>query len=265
MSKNKPSLKERLAEKKKELAKKGQGGGFILKQKEEGTMRLRLLPTGEDNDIAFEATAFWLGEDNGEVISPSTFGEPCAIMEKYEKLKKSKDDEDLDLAKKLVPRKKYIIPVIIYSDDKGKKIDTNLTPEPRLFQIAPGTYQDIIDLYLDSDEWGDMTDRDEGYDIKIIRTGKGKNDTKYNVTACKNTPLAKEFRKTKIDLEAMVRAKTSSYEETLDKLNKFLGTDYDDEDEERSRKKKSSKTKTSSKDKSSRDEKLKKKKRNRDI
>ena len=260
MSKSKQSLKERLAEKKKELAKKGQGGGFILKQKEEGTMRLRLLPTGEDNDIAFEATAFWLGDNNGEVISPATFGEPCAIMEKYEKLKKSKDDDDLDLAKKLVPRKKYIIPVIIYSDDKGKKIDTSLTAEPRLFQIAPGTYQDIIDLYLDSDEWGDMTDRDEGYDIKIIRTGKGKNDTKYNVTACKNTPLAKEFRKTKIDLEKMVRDKTSSYEETLTKLNSFLGTSDDDDEDEKPRKKKSSKSKTSSEG-----DKPKKKKRRRDI
>ena len=233
----KTSLKERMLAKKAELAKKGSGGGYILRQKEEGTIRMRIMNCGEENDFAYELTSFWLG-DLGEVISPATFDEPCALMEKYLELKNSTDEEDIEIAKKLVPRKKYVIPIIMYKDDKGKEVDTENSE--RLFQIAGGTYQDIIDLYLDEDEWGNMTDPEEGYDIKITRTGKGQRDTKYSVTTCKNTAVPKEFRKKVIDLEEMVKSKVADYQETLDKLNQFLGgsTDDDDDEEEKPRKKK---------------------------
>lgn len=258
----KQSLKQRLAEKKKELQKKGSGGGYILRQKEEGTVRLRLLPVGEDNDIAFEIISFWLG-DAGEVLSPATFGEPCALMEEYTKLKNSSDPDDMDIAKKLVPRSKYVIPVIMYKDDKGKTVDAENSK--RLFQIAGGTYQDIIDLYLDEDEWGDMTNPKEGYDIKITRTGKGKNDTKYSVMACKNTPLPKEYQKEVIDLEAMVKAKCSSYEETVQKRNAFMGSSDEDEEDEKPKKNRKERLEDKKKKSSSSDKSDSKKKRRRDI
>ncbi len=256
------TLKQRMLEKKTELKKKASGGGFILRQKEEGTIRMRIMNCGADNEFAFELTTFWLG-DIGEVISPATFGEPCACMEKYQDLKGSSDEDDIEIAKKLVPRKKYVIPQIMYKDDKGKEVDEDNSE--KLFTIAGGTYQDIIDLYLDDDEWGDMTDPKEGYDIKITRTGKGKNDTKYTVSPCKNTAVPKAYAKKVIDLEEMVKAKVNTYEETLQKLNQFLGTASEDADEDdtprkskRRREEKSSKT---SKDKTS----SKTKKRKRDI
>lgn len=246
----KKNLKQRMLEKKQELKKKSSGGGFILRQKEEGTVRMRIMDCGEDNEFAYELTTFWLGMEIGEVISPSTFDEPCAVMEKYLELKASSDEDDLEIAKQLVPRKKYVIPQIMYKDDKGKEVDEENSE--RLFQIAGGTYQDIIDLYLDDDEWGDMTDRKSGYDIKITRTGKGKNDTKYTVSPCKNTAVPKQYAKKVIDLEEMVRSKVNSYEETLEKLNKYLGqSTADDEDEDDRPKKrvkgKTSKTKTTDK------------------
>ena len=257
MSVKKKSLKQRLAEKKKELQKSKGGGGYILRQKEEGTIRLRVLPVGEDNDFVQELTTFWLGDS--EVISPATIGEPCALMEKYQELKSSKDEDDMELAKKLVPRSKYVMPVVMYKDEKGKEVDTENSE--RLFQVAGGTYQDIIDLYLDEDEWGDMTDPNEGYDIKITRTGKGKNDTKYSVMACKNTPLPKEYKKKVVNLEEMVKSKVSSYEDTVEKLNTFLGTSSDDEDDDKPKKKSSKLKDKTSKDKPS----SKSKKRRRDL
>lgn len=225
----KKSLAERLKTKKKELASKG-GGGYIMRQKEEGTIRFRILPTGEDNDFALELTTFWLSQEAGEIISPATFGEACPAMEKYQELKDSKDSDDIELAKKLVPRKKYVIPVITYSDLKGSEVDQENSN--KLMQITGGIYQEIIDLYLDEDEWGDMTNAKDGYDLKQTRTGKGRLDTKYSISSCKNTPLPKAFSKTVIDLDEMARKYMDTYDAALEKLEKFLGSAAHDEDED---------------------------------
>jgi hypothetical protein len=248
--KKKKNLRERMLEKKANLKKKN-SGGFILKQKEEGTIRVRLLPVGDENDIASEITYFWLG-DQGEILSPSTFGDPCPVQEEYERAKKSKDKGDVEIAKLLVPRTKYVIPILMYKDEKGKVVDTENSG--KLLSIASGTYNDIIDLFLDEDEWGDMTDPENGYDIKITREGKGKNDTRYTVTACKNSPLPKEFKKKIIDLEEMVKSKLTSYEEASEKLAEFLGNmGDDDEDEDFKPKKKKSSDSSKSKKKRKKD------------
>lgn len=265
MATKKKSLKQRLADQKKELANKGKGG-YILRQKDEGTIRLRILPTGEDNDFCAEITSFYLGNSKelGDVLSPSTFGEPCALMETYNELKNSEDEDDMEIAKKLVPRQKYVIPVIMYKDAKGTQVDTENSK--RLFQIAPSVYNALIDLYLDEDEWGDMTDPKKGYDVKITRTGKGKLDTKYTVSACKNTPLPKEYQKEVVDLEAMVKSKIASYEETVEKRNAFLGnTSGDDDDEDEKPRKKKNVFKEKNEERKSSGTKKSVKKRRRDI
>ena len=231
MAKKGSSLRDRLMNKKKELKNRGNGGGFIMRQKEEGTIRFRILPTGDDNDFAMELTTFWLSKDAGEVISPATFGEPCPVMDKYQKLKESKDPDDIALAKKLVPRRKYVIPVVMYKDTKGSEIDTDNSN--KLLQITGGIYQEIIDLYLDEDEWGDMTDPKEGYDLKQTRTGTGQKDTNYTISACKNTPLKGEFSKVTVNLEDMARGYIDTYESAEEKLEKYLGsTTGEDEDED---------------------------------
>ena len=240
-TRKKVSLRDRLIEKKKELTKKG--GGFIMKQKEEGTIRFRILPTGEDNDIALELITFWLSKDAGEIVSPSTFGEPCPAMELYNQLKESDDPADIELTKKLIPRKKYVIPVIMYKDTKGNEIDEDNSN--KLMQITNGIYQEIIDLYLDEDEWGDMTDPKEGYDLKQTRTGTGQKDTRYTINTCKNTPLKGDYKKITVDLEEMAKKYADTYEAASEKLSKFTGSmvsedDDDDEDDAPRRKKKSS-------------------------
>ena len=54
MAKTKKSLRQRMEDKKKELANKGKGG-YLMKQKEEGTMRVRILPVGSDNEFVHES------------------------------------------------------------------------------------------------------------------------------------------------------------------------------------------------------------------
>jgi len=232
----KKSLKERLVKKRAELAKKGSKGGIIFLK--EGTRRVRVLPTGEDNEFAVEVMQFYLGNDIKGVFSPQTFGDPCAIHEAYLELKDSKDEDDQELAKQLVPKTKYLMPVLVYDDQKGKKVDKDDTG--KLVQLTNGMYQDIIDLYLDEDEWGDMTDPKKGYDLKLSREGTTMTTTEYSVQPCKNTPIPKKYAK-EVDVEEMVKKHMPTYEETKDFIGQFLGISDEDEDDKPKKKKKGKK------------------------
>lgn len=239
--KAKKSFKERLAEKRKKMAQKGGSDKLIFLK--EGTLRIRILNVGAEKDFSMEVTQFYLGPEIKGVFSPATFGMPCAIMEKYEELKNSKKKADKDLAKLLVPKKKSLIPVAAFKDTAGKELDTESIG--KLIPISNGLCGQIIDYYLDEDEWGDFMNPESGYDFKLIRSGSGKFDTEYSAKPCKPTPAPKALSKKTYDLEEMVKAIMPTYEETEEKLIEFLAgnpsSDIDDDEDERPRKSKKAK------------------------
>ena len=215
------STREKMLARKKALESKGNGGGMIYPK--EGTMRVRLMNQGPDKELGLEVIQFYLGPKTGGVISPATFDEPCPFMEKYQELKNSKDEVDQELAKNLTPRRRYIIGGTCYKDEKGKEIDPDRVCKPIL--VPRSVYQDIIDLYLDEDDWGDMTDPEEGYDIKISRSGSGKMDTTYSVTACPGKkPLNPKYVK-EMDLEEIIKGMMKPYDELEDMLREYLNED----------------------------------------
>ena len=230
------STREKMLARKKKLEEKGSGNGLIFPK--EGTLRMRIKSPGDDQELGMEVVQFYIPGVGG-VISPATFDEPCPFMEKYEELKQSKDEDDKELAKRLIPRRRYVIGGIIYKDDKGNGVDYE--GQNRGVLIAGAVYQDIIDLYLDEDEAGDMTDPVTGYDIKITRSGSGKFDTTYSVRQCKPSKLDKKYR-SDLDLEKIVRDQIKSYDELEEELNKFLNEAPDDEDDDATKKKKKSST-----------------------
>lgn len=248
------SAREKMMDRKRDLEKRSNGGGFVFPK--EGTTRVRIKSPGDDEEIGIEIIQFYLGKDLGSVVSPATFDEPCPYMEKYLELKESDDDDDKELAKRIIPKRKYAIGAIVYKDEKGKEVDAT----DKAILVARGTYQDIIELYLDEDEWGDMTDPKEGYDIKIIRTGKGQMDTSYTVSPCQKKALDKSLRGN-IDLEKIVRGQISSYDELEKSLASFLNESSDD-DEPKKKSKSKDKERFDKKKSSGKD---KKKKGSRDI
>jgi hypothetical protein len=227
----KKSMKERMLKKREELKARSQSGNIIY-LKPDKTIRVRLLPVGEDEEFIKEITQFYLGGEIKGVISPSSFGEPCAIMEAYEELKQSKDDDDKTLAKSFAPRQRYLAYCAIFKE--GSSLETE--SEPKWVLLTSGMYQMILDLYLDED-WGDMTDPIEGYDLKLSRTGSGKNDTEYTVLPGKRTKTPKEFNKV-YDIDKEIRKIMPTYEETKEIIAKFLNVDKEDEDDEPKKEKK---------------------------
>lgn len=234
------TTREKMLARKKKMAEKNSSGSLIFPK--EGTMRVRLLSQGDDKELGLEIVQFF-HPDLGGIISPATFDEPCPFMEKFKELKGSSDEDDQALAKALTPRRRFLIGGTLYKDEKGKEVDTDNVGKPIL--IPRSVYQDIIDLYLDEDDWGDMTDPESGYDIKITRSGKGKTDTNYTVSPCPKGKNPKSSFIPEVDLEEIVRSQMLSYEELEEKLSEFLNgaNTSEDEDEDDIAPKKKSKDK----------------------
>lgn len=244
------TTREKMLARKKQLESKGNSSGFVFPK--EGTLRTRLKSPGDDKELGIEIIQFYLNKEVGSIISPATFDEPCPFMDKYNELKSSRDDEDKELAKHFVPRRRYVVGGIVFEDDKGTKVGYDGKDKGIL--IPRAVYQDIIDLYLDEDEAGDMTDPKDGYDIKIIRSGSGQFDTTYSARACKPTKLDKQYQGI-VDLEGIVKSQIKPYDELEDILAKFLNEspsseeDDTDEDDKPKKKKKSSEDKPKKKKK----------------
>lgn len=215
--KGKMTLKERIKADRQKL-KEGGGNRDVIFIKADTTVRARILPVGEENEWYVELIQFYLPGVKG-VFSPSTFGEDCAIQEWYEDLQSSDDPDDKALLASVGMNRKYMVPVVIYTDEKGKQIDEQSSG--KLLQLTKGLLTETMDNFLD-DEWGDFTDVNEGYDIKYIREGKGKNDTTYTSNPCKPSKLPKPYGRKEVDLEEMVKKIVPTYEETKNYLNQFL-------------------------------------------
>lgn len=219
----KETLRDRLIKKRERLETKGGGGNFFFPKN--GTERYRILPTPPEKDWSVEMTTFYLGsgEDGGprSLISPKTFGEPCAFMERYEKFKASKKEDDLDTIKKHKPRRKSVMMAIKYTDKEGSKVDHEAGP--RLLQVPNSICQELIDLWTDDKEAGDFTDPKTGYDIKITRKGTGLTDTEYSVRPCKPTRLDKKYRDGTWDPEEELRKVIPTYEKTKEMADMVFG------------------------------------------
>lgn len=232
------SLKERLKKKREELKRRTENTGVLYFIKE-GTVRIRVLPVGEEVDFSKEIVQFYLGPDVKGVISPSTLGGECPILERQKELSKSSDPDDKEIAKMLSPRTRHLMPVIIYKDERGKEIDEENSP--KLILLTNSLMSQIIELFLDPD-LGDFTDPENGYDLKITRMGSGKTDTEYSVRSMPPSKIPDKWAK-EVDFEELLKEAIPTYDEAEEKLHQFLGSSPGEDDEEEQAPRKTSKKK----------------------
>lgn len=237
----KKKLKERMKKKREQLRNRGSSGAIhFLKDGE--TLRARILSMGEEEEFIQEVVQFYLGSDIKGVISPVTIDEPCAIYETFQELKESDEEDDRELSTKFIPKKKYLALCILYKDNKGKIVDEENSP--KFVMLTSGMYEEVLDLFLDEDEWGDMTDPEDGYDVRFKREGSGMKDTTYTVTPCSRTPFPEEYEGKTFDMKKELKKIIPSYEKTEEYRDQFLGLTFDDtEEEEETPKKKTTRKK----------------------
>ncbi len=134
MAKSRKAAMEARAKKLKE--KGGKLPYFFVK---DGTTRFRFPQIVDSQEVCCEVVYIFLNKELGGIVSPATFGEPCALLEKYQEFKNSKDEDDVKLANRIKPKKRYMGPAYRYNDDKGKEPDLeNQGSKTKAFTLPKG-------------------------------------------------------------------------------------------------------------------------------
>jgi len=215
----------------------------VMWRPQEGeTTTVRLLAFANNGGNPFKERWFYynIGTNPG-LLAPYQFGKPDPINELIQKLKDEGTKESYELAKKLYPKMRcYAAVVVRGEEDQGV----------RLWAFGKTVYQNLLNIMLDPD-YGDITNIDDGHDIKITVSKQPGN--KWSTTDVmprpKNTPLGnkknvQEWTSNIPELDDIYQMK--SYEQLENIINAWLqGDDTSVPEEANTEYRKSTSSKTS--------------------
>jgi hypothetical protein len=131
---------------------------------EAGDTTIRLVPYKHNPDYPITELMFYYNLGKRKVVlSPKSFGNPDPIVEFAEQLMGTGDTESWKAGRKMLPKKRYYAPIIVRGKEK----------EGVKFWGFPNTvYESILNIIMD-DDFGDITDPKNGYDIVVtLKDGK---------------------------------------------------------------------------------------------
>jgi len=131
----------------------------------EGSNAVRILPwKDEDREFYAETKIHRITGPDGNVKNHhcrKVHGEPCPICDVYFGLWKTGRKEDEDLARQIKPRARYYMNVL--DRDSG---------DVKILSVGVILFKKIVGAMLDED-FGDITDPQEGHDFKIVKEMDG--------------------------------------------------------------------------------------------
>lgn len=176
----------------------------------------------------FHNIYFHYGFAKYPVLALTNWGEKDPIVEFVKELRKSKDPEDWAMAKKLAPKERVFIPVIVRGEEeKGV----------RLWEVGVTIYKELLSIATDEDYGGDYTSITDGKDFTIEVKEETKFDKLVKTVSSirikpKASPLSEDAEQVTKWLEnqpdVLTLNKKHSFEEIKTILEKYLG---DTEDE----------------------------------
>jgi hypothetical protein len=122
-----------------------------------GNYTIRIVPSKFNKQNPFREVYFHYGFAKGPVLALNNFGEADPIMEFAAKLRQSKDRDNWALAKKLDPKMRVFVPVIVRGEEHLGV---------RLWEFGKEVYKSLLGFAADED-YGDFTDIQDGFDFKI--------------------------------------------------------------------------------------------------
>jgi len=206
-----------------ELSGNRKNSSVQLWKPEIGEYKVRGLPwkNSEDGMPFRELWFYYIGSGPG-ILAPHQFGKPDPINDLIRKLYSSGKPDDRLLAKKLQPKMRTYMPVIVRGEeDKGVQV----------WAFGKPIYQRLLGFFTDEDG-GDILDPNEGFDLKIAIThtpgkmfmGKPSLDTTVDIrkpSKLSNDPAqAKTWLDGIPNLDDMYKLKSTQEIETL--LNNWL-------------------------------------------
>lgn len=137
-------------------------GGKIWKPKLDSTVKVRILPT-PDNDPLKEMHFHYNLGDRSVLCPKRNFDEHCPVCEFASKLWNEGDEESQSMAKKLFVRPRYFSPIIL-RDEKD--------PTVKVWGYSQTVYQELLGKILNP-QYGDITHPETGTDFEITYEKKG--------------------------------------------------------------------------------------------
>jgi hypothetical protein len=124
---------------------------------EPGKQQVRIVPYQHDKDNPFIELYFHYGLNGKNYLSPISFGRQDPIVEFAEKLKATGNSDDWKLSRKLEPKMRTYVPVLVRGEEsEGVKF----------WGFGKQVYQELLGFISDPD-YGDISDPVNGRDIAV--------------------------------------------------------------------------------------------------
>lgn len=187
-----------------------------------GKHNIRIVPSAYNRDNPFKELFIHYGINNKMMLSPTVYGEKDPIVEFAQQLRKTSDWQS---AKKLEPRLRVFVPVIVRGEeDKGV----------RLWEFGKQTYMELLKFFEDEDI-GDFTDPVEGRDIVVETHDKATTGLMYNTStvriSVKISQLSRDAEQVKLWLEKQPDPMTLFKHWTYDEMKSALEAHLNPEEE----------------------------------
>jgi hypothetical protein len=184
------------------------GDNKWFKAKPNTTTIIRIMPPwGPSADGSFFLTGglhygFSIGGRDRAIACKRVSGKgECPVCTLVDALRNSGDDEHKELGDRLRVRPKYWVNLIVRPKKEGEAVDE------KVYMFGGNKkFIDALMSAMEDSDFGDITDPEEGHDVKIKRTGAGMNDTRYEyMVRPRATPIGLDDWESKLpDLDSEV-------------------------------------------------------------
>jgi hypothetical protein len=195
-----------------------------------GKQTIRIVPSTFNKSNPFTELKIYYGISNKVMLSPLNYGEKDPIALFAAKLRAEYNKENYVLAKKLDPKVRVFVPVIVRGEE-----DMGV----RLWQFGKQVYEELISLAVD-EEIGDYTDIVNGRDITVDTVGPESTGTPYNKSSVRVKMKTSSLNENSSLVEKWLEEqpnpsdafKKYSFEEIKSALQKWLTPEVEDGEED---------------------------------
>ena len=124
---------------------------------EPGKQTIRIVPYQHDKDNPFQEMYFHYDLGKKNYLSPVTYGKADPVVEFAEKLKSSGNSDEWKLGKKMEPKMRTYVPVVV----RGKESEG-----VKFWGFGKTVYAELLGFYADPD-YGDLSDPMNGRDVVV--------------------------------------------------------------------------------------------------
>lgn len=196
-----------------------------------GKTQVRIVPFAHNTSNPFIELYFHYNIGKRSTLSPLSFGRPDPIVEYAEKLKSTGDKEDWLMGRKIEPKMRTYVPVIIRGREKeGVKF----------WGFGKQIYQQLLEEIADPDV-GDITDLKNGRDVVItVKTpeevGKQYAETTVRIKSVQTPATDDKDVIAKIKDQPQIEDlwEEPSYDDLKAQLRTWLGANETDDDDDSS-------------------------------